>query len=163
MTSVRRAGTASVTTLLACALIMGATQLMAPEWASVAGFDVWDLPSLEEQLRTSQMKDRIYSQEIVDSQNRIAAKEVSIDNLVKGRASLKETTAAFIAFNQDRQASDKALRAAYRGRTTEERTAQNVIDFALVQSRGSFGSKLSLAARLSREHREMFPEGTGPR
>jgi hypothetical protein len=155
MTNVRRVGATSAATLFGVAVAVIATSLAAPKWTQAAGLDVWNLPTLQNQIETSAKNDIAMNAEIEDNRNRLAMKTQLIDELVAQRASLKEVTEQFLILNQNRQSTTFAIRTSYSGATIEEKTARNVIAVAGMRLTGSFIEKVKLLARLTGELREI--------
>jgi hypothetical protein len=155
MTNVRRVGATSAATLFGVAVAVILTSLAAPKWTQAAGLDVWNLPTLQNQLETSARNDFAMNAEIEDNRNRLAMKTQLIDELVAQRTSLKEVTDQFLVLNQNRQSTTFAIRASYSGATIEEKTARNVIAVAEMRLTGSFIEKAKLLARLTGELREI--------
>jgi hypothetical protein len=56
MTTIRRAGTASVATLSGLVLTLGLMQTAAPEWARFAGLDVWNVSAAQESCRAADQR-----------------------------------------------------------------------------------------------------------
>ena len=61
--------------------------------------------------------------------NRIALKEALIAELIEGRRSLREVTAAFASLNENQPGYSLGIRHAHPGSTDEERTAHNVMTY----------------------------------
>jgi len=113
------------------ALAVAATALLGvnPSWAKSAGVDVWNLPTLEQELREGNKTSRELT--IVDSeiQQRIVVKEMKIGELIAGRLSLAEVTDEFLAMNRDQPGYMVSIRVQYTGRTDREKVARNVIHY----------------------------------
>jgi hypothetical protein len=154
MTSVRRVGKTSVATMFGVAATVLLTSLIAPKWTQAAGLDVWNLPTLQNQLETSVQNDRDMNAEIENNRNRLSLKTRLIDDLLAQRTSLKEVTAQFLIINQARQSTAFAIRKAYEGATDEEKTARNVISLASLRMSGSFTKRAEVLSRLTSELRE---------
>jgi hypothetical protein len=102
-----------------------------PSWARAAGIDVWNVRELERDLEVANRESDRLVVEDLDILNRIHAKEALVDQVVSGRTSLADATAQFLALACDRPQFFKVIRENYPGGTDEERTACNVIDYAL--------------------------------
>ncbi len=102
-----------------------------PTWARSLGADVWNVPSLKEQLR--EMENDIVRLEGEDEavRHRIAVKETLIADLLTGRSSLAEVTEQFAELDVSRPAYMATLRATYPAATDREVMAHNVIAYAL--------------------------------
>jgi len=133
MTTARRVGATSVAAMFGVAAAVVATSLMAPKWTQAAGLDVWDLPALQNQIENSARKDLIMNAEFEDNRTRMALKKQLIEDLLAERASLKEVTARFLTINRTQESCTFAIRAGYKGATDEEKTARNVISFAVLR------------------------------
>jgi hypothetical protein len=160
MTNVRRIGATSAATLSGVAVAVILTSLAAPKWTQAAGLDVWNLPTLQNQIETSARNDLTMNAEIEDNRNRLAMKTLLIDELVAQRTNLKEVTEQFLILNQNRQSTTFAIRASYAGATDEEKTARNVIALAGMRLSCSFVEKVKLLARLTVELRNLTGDPT---
>ncbi len=155
MTTIRRVGASSVATLFGVAAVVLLTSLIAPKWTQAAGLDVWELPALRNEIETTVKSNRAMTAELEENKMRLAFKQELIDGLLTQRASLKEVTNQFLLINQSQSASICAIRATYKGATDEEKTARNVISFAVLKSQGSFTQQMEVMARLTLELREL--------
>jgi len=92
MTSVPRAGTASATGLtgLALALVLG--NAAAPGWARRAGLDVWNLPALREDARTTERDGALIQEQQEQLFRGIEATDHVTARLAAGDLSLADAT-----------------------------------------------------------------------
>jgi hypothetical protein len=100
-----------------------------PTWATAIGIDVWNLPSLQEELVAGTAKGREIQKEDNDIMRRMELKDRLVGELIEGRTTLAEVTSQFLALNQHREAYMSVIRANCAGRTDEERTARNVLHY----------------------------------
>jgi hypothetical protein len=130
MIASRRAGTSSVAILAALlALTYGLTIWLAPDWSSSAGLDVWELHTLHKKMEVERDNDLELRAKLDDVQSRIATKGQLIENLLQGQMTLKHVISEFLALNENGPAMI-SIRAAFVGKTDEEKMARNVIAFA---------------------------------
>jgi hypothetical protein len=145
--------------LLTAAVLLAAVSAVAdPSWARAAGLDVWNVRDLEQELETATRNQDRLTVEDATILNRIHVKEALIGDLIAGRVSLAEATAQFLAFNADNPGCVAVLRVAYPGDTDEERTAHNVMDYA-IQRVANPAERAALASRLAAELVEMTHPG----
>lgn len=145
--------------LVLIALVLAAwTQ---PAWAATVGLDVWNVPALQEQVKTSALQSHELDQENAQIIDRIAAKEGLISQLLSGHTTLAATTAQFMALNETYPEYLSVIRRSYPGATDEEKMAWNVLEFSSPRlTDQSAWQRLALLARLQGEFHSMFAEST---
>lgn len=137
----------------ALALPVFVAGLAHPTWAKTAGIDVWNVPTLREQIRTlAGENDRLDAAED-EVQRRMAVKEALVAELVAGRTTLAAVTAQFVEMNAGRPNYVAAIRASFPGGTDQEKAARNVIEYAL--ARTAAANQAAVAGRLEAELRQM--------
>ena len=128
--SARRAAARLYHALAAVVVPFASLAIANPSWAKSAGIDVWNAPEAERELAdATRVQERLTAAD-VPIVNRIAAKEVLVEELIRGRLTLAETTAHFRILNAGAPQFAEFLRENYPDGTDEERAAQNVIDYA---------------------------------
>ncbi len=139
------------------ALPVFAAGIVHPTWAKSAGIDVWNVPALRDEMRTS--ADECERLEVAEHevQRRIALKESLVLELIAGRATLAEVTAHFSELNASRPNYVAAIRESFPGDTDEEKAARNVIAYAL--ARTSAADRDAVACRLDAELQRMLAPG----
>lgn len=115
---------------LALGLAAAAATAADPTWVRAAGFDVWNYSRLEREVAEARAETTDLIAADGEVQNRIAAKESLISDLIEGRMTLAEVTARFVVLNASHPAYLSTIRAHYAGRSDLEKTARNVIDYA---------------------------------
>ena len=154
----RRTGIISVAALAALTLTVGVVHAVAPDWSRRMGFDVWNVPGLEEELAAADRdRDRLA---VVDGtlMHRIAAKEATVAELIAGRTTLADVTAFFLSLNAERPDMLAILRATYPDGTDEHRTAMNVIDY-VAQRVADADERDVIVCRLTAELAEAVSSG----
>lgn len=104
--------------------------IVRPAWATAVGLDIWNVPGLQQEARSSAIQYREMDAEGGEVLHRIAVKEELIMNLISGRATLAATAAQFTTLNVAYPAYMNVIRISYPGITDEEKMAQNVMDFS---------------------------------
>ena len=121
-----------------------------PTLARSIGADVWNVPALNEQLRQSEDAREDLDAEDTEIRRRIAVKEALVAELIDGHVSLADVTARFLAINATRPHYMAAIRQSFPGATDQEKTARNVISYAL--ARAPAGTADALAGTEIRVH-----------
>lgn len=124
-----------------------------PTLARSVGVDVWNVPELTAQLREAEGESERLDAEDDAIQHRIAIKETIIRELIAGRATLAEATAKFAEMNATRPGSMTMIRMSYPGTTDHEKTAYNVISYAV--ARVPHATRSALSHRLDTELQRM--------
>lgn len=141
---------------LTVAASAGVVALLAahPTLARSVGADVWNYPAIDRQMRdASDEGERLEAEgEVVC--RRIAVKEGVVAALLAGRATLADATASFAELNSSRPMAQSTVRALYPGASDREKTARNVIAYAL--DRTPAADRPALARRLDGELRQML-------
>lgn len=124
-----------------------------PTLARSVGMDVWNVPELQQQLdAASDESARLRTEDDVVLQ-RIAVKEAIVKELIAGHTTLAETTDRFAEMNANRPQALAVIRLAYPGATDQEKTARNVISYAL--GRTPVADRAALSRRLEAELQQM--------
>ncbi|AWM41686.1 hypothetical protein GobsT_72270 [Gemmata obscuriglobus] len=123
-----------------------------PTLAQSLGADVWNVSNLRDQVRAATDESARLSAEDDTVLNRIAVKESIVRELIEGRATLTEATDRFAQLNAARPQALNAIRFAYPGTTDREKTARNVISFAL--GRTPAAARAALSERLEAEFQQ---------
>jgi hypothetical protein len=139
-----------------CGLCVAAVAVANPNWAKAVGVDVWNLPALNEEVRSSEEESASIDVEDDNVRARIALKESLIAQLLAGRATLAETTDKFAALNANRPGCMSTIRATHSGTSDRECLARNVITFAT--SRVPAEQEAELLCHLEAELQEMLTE-----
>lgn len=140
--------------LLPLVLVVVAVGVLAanPVWATAAGLDVWNVPALQRQMATIEEHNRALAVAADDVKERIEAKEQLIRDLIAGRATLAQVTAAFLAINEGSPVCMKVIRQTFAGATDYEKHARNVVSFALARFKCETpGQHAEVRARLEDE------------
>lgn len=138
--------------IASCAAAAAVVLAVHPSLAQTIGADVWNVPSLKEQVRASAAEEDRLDGEDGEVMRRIAVKEAIIADLIAGRTTLADATARFVALNASRPHYLAALRETYPGATDDEKFARNVISFAVARVPAHRRSELS--SRLEGELRQ---------
>jgi len=104
--------------------------IVRPAWASAMGLDIWNMPGLNREARSSAIQNRELDAEGGEVLHRIAVKEDLITNLINGHATLAATVAQFTTLNVGYPTYMNVIRISYPGISDEEKMAQNVMDFS---------------------------------
>jgi len=104
-----------------------------PTWASSIGADVWNMPSLKEELRANTEEASVLANQDDEIRHRISLKEVIIADLLANRITLAEATEQFTVMNASRPQYMTMIRSSFPGETDQEKFARNVISFALLR------------------------------
>jgi hypothetical protein len=141
--------------LLVAVLVVAGVGILAahPTLAQSLGVDVWNVPSLQEELRAGEGVDRQLTDQSQEVRQRIAVKDAIVADLVAGRISLSEATERFAELNAAHPEYLDAIRAAFAGETDQEKMARNVIAFAVLRTAPD--ERDLLTARLEAELHQM--------
>lgn len=149
----RRAGTITIPATVVATLVLAT--LTYPGGLSSAYSDLRDHTTLRQGMESARTDSSQLDTSLLNMSDRIAMKEQWIDELISGRATLKATTRRFMELNQSSEVTLRTIEEHFRGRTTEEKAARNVM--AYVQVRLKFGSAPSnTPQRLQGEFHEQF-------
>jgi hypothetical protein len=107
-----------------------------PVWATAAGLDVWNVPALQQEIAQAKEYDKVLTARDEEIQCNIVAKEHLIHELMAGRSTLADTTAAFLTLTRCSPEAMSAVRVNYPGSTDEERFARNVMHFVITRLPG---------------------------
>lgn len=119
--------------LAAATILLVAFSTCNLTWLHTIGFDVWNLPQLEREVRDSEAANEELAALNSDIQARIATKEALVAELIEGRSSLAKVTDEFAAMNQAQPGYMDVIRVTFLGRNDREKVARTVI--AYVSSR----------------------------
>lgn len=155
MTTVRRAGATSATTLFGLAMTIGVAHAVAPEWTVAAGLNIWEAPALSQEIETCSKHCGMVSEQIEESKNRAAIKEHVIDLLIDGQMRFKDAADQFLELNRGLPGHMATIRRSYEGATDEEKTARNVMAYVAQRERGSLFHRMGVRARLLAESHEL--------
>jgi hypothetical protein len=145
-------------TLVATGALVVITALAVhPTWARSLGADVWNMPALTEQVRTTETEGTRLAAEDTEVQRRIAIKDAIVTELLAGRITLADATDQFTAMNTSRPHYMAAIRDTFPGATDREKMARNVISFATPRVAGAAQS--ATASRLEAELQQMLANG----
>ena len=117
--------------------------------------DLGDYDGHRRQMADSRIADMHSDAVFANLTDRIALKEQMMDELISGRATLRETTRGFMEINAGNETTRTVIGQQYCGSTYEEKSARNVIDFAVNRLRHS-PSPSNTYQRLEGQFREMF-------
>ena len=137
-----------------CLLLAGVVLAVHPTWAVALGIDVWNVPALEAELRAGAEEAQRLDAEDEYVRRRIELKEMIVRDLVAERVSLAEATDRFVELNALRPRSAEAVRESFPGATDREKTARNVIAYALTRSTPD--QQGAISSRLETELRQML-------
>ena len=137
----------------AVALSMAVLAAADPWWARAAGVDVWNLSECEQELAAGiAYRHELNTRDDLICQ-RIAFKEQLVADLIDGRLPLAEATARFSLLNETEPGIGVVVRGNYPGRTYQEKTARNVVEYALVRLNDTSPEHLRARERLLGELR----------
>lgn len=125
-----------------------------PTWVRSAGFDVWNLDRLKQDVRQTGDDSRDLTAIDGEVLSRIAVKEALVAELIDGRATLADVTDRFAALNQEHPVYMDVIRSNYEGRTDREKVARTVIAYASDRI-GDADEQMQTVARLEVELAEM--------
>jgi len=111
-------------------ILVVATAIARPAWATSVGLDVWSLPELREQIAASADRDRDLEAEDSEVCRRIEAKEQLIRELISGQITLEAATTQFTLFDLDSPEHLSVIRRIHPGATDSESMARNVAAYA---------------------------------
>ena len=149
----RRVGTITIPATVVATLVLAT--LTYPGGVSAAYSDLQDHTTIEQSMESARTDSSQLDTSLMCMGDRIAKKEQWIDELISGRATLKATTRRFMELNQSSEVTLKTIEEHFRGRTSEEKAARNVL--AYVQVRLKFSSAPSnTPQRLQSEFHEQF-------
>ncbi len=119
----------NVSIVLVTLALVAVSGYSAAQWKAAEGIG-WE--SLEDEAERAEERARQQQLEATRQAvaNRIALKEALIAELIEGRRSLREVTAAFVSLNENQPGYSLGIRHAHPGSTDEERTAHNVLTYA---------------------------------
>jgi hypothetical protein len=100
-----------------------------PVWATAAGLDVWNVPALQQEIAQASEHAKVLAARDEVIQCNILAKEHLIRELIAGRSTLADTSAAFLTLTRCSPETMDIVRVNYPGSTDEERFARNVMHF----------------------------------
>ena len=152
-TLLRRASTVTIPATVVATLVLAT--FTYPGGVSAAYSDLQDHTTLRQSMESARIDSTQLDTSLLNMSDRIAVKEQWIEELISGRATLKSTTRRFMELNRNSDVTLKTIEAHFRGRTSEEKAARNVM--AYVQVRLKFGSAPSnTPQRLQSEFQEQF-------
>jgi hypothetical protein len=128
-----------------------------PTWAQSLGLDVWNVPALQDELRTGEGTDRQLTDQSEEVRRRIAVKDAIITELLDGQITLAEATDRFTALNAGYPEYLLTIRATQPGDTDREKFARNVIAFARLRTAPD--QVEAVTSRLEGELQEMTGAG----
>jgi len=130
-----------------------------PAWAATVGLDVWNMPALQDQVKTSVIHSHELDLENAEIRDRIAVKEGLISQLLMGRSSLAATTEQFMALNESHPEYLDVIRRSCPGATDEEKMARNVLEFSSPRLNAEPAwQRFAALARLQGEFHSLFAE-----
>jgi hypothetical protein len=148
-----RVGTITIPATVVATLVLAT--FTYPGGVSAAYSDLQDHTTLQQTMESARTDSSQLDTSLMNMSDRIALKEQWIDELISGRATLKSTTRRFMELNQSSDVTLKTIEAHFRGRTSEEKAARNVM--AYVQIRLKFGAAPSnTPQRLQSEFHDQF-------
>ena len=145
--------------LVAGLLVAGVTLVIHPTWAATLGLDVWNMPALEAQVRTSTEEGHRLDAEDEYVRRRIDLKDTIVHDLLAEKVTLAEATDRFAELNARCPRTEAAVREYFPGATDREKTARNVISFAV--TRAAPQERASVASRLETELQQMLAAPRG--
>ena len=113
---------------------LGGVFAASPAWARSVGLDVWNVSALARQQREAVERRAELTAAQAEISQRIGLKEAVVGELVAGRTTLADATAEFLALNESHPEYVAMIRDSYPGSTDEERTARNVIGYAVMRA-----------------------------
>lgn len=151
--------------LLALVVLLVTVMVMAVNstWAAAAGLDVWNVPELQREIALAEQHNRALAAADDEVRQHIVAKEQLIDELIAGRTTLVEVTAAFLAINERFPVCMNAIRQHFAGATDFEKHARNVVSFTNARFEGETLSQQAVArARLEAELQQLLQDRANP-
>lgn len=125
-----------------------------PTWAKSLGADVWNMPSLQQQIRATENDSARLQAEDEEVRQRIAVKEALIVELIAGRTTLAKVTDEFAELDASRPSYLATLHMIYPDTSDRECIARNVIAYVL--PRVTPEERAALSSRLEDELHQMF-------
>ena len=109
MTTVRRAGTASVTVLSGCILLFVFAPISAPTWVRQAGVDIWELYRYQDSLKVSGDETARLDDEATQLHAAIEATEHLVDRMIAETLSLADAAELVEPLVRDRPGFSSAI------------------------------------------------------
>ncbi len=130
-TLLRRAGTITIPATVVATLVLAT--FTYPGGVSAAYSDLQDHTTLQQSMESAKTDSSQLDSSLMNVTDRIALKEQWIDELISGRATLKTTTLRFMELNRSSEVALKTIEEHFRGRTSEEKAARNVMAYVVVR------------------------------
>jgi hypothetical protein len=147
MTSLMRLALCAVA---ASGLLAGAVALDPPTAASL-GVDFWSLPDLARQLHEGEQRAAALDRRDRAVLARLDEKLRLADDLLDGRKTLRQAAARFTELNAQAPVMTEQVRSLFPGRTEEESSCRQVLDFVESETRFRNQNKRSALLRLHEE------------
>jgi len=113
MTTARRAGATSLTTLAACVVAFVLVNAFAPQWAQSAGLDFWEMPSAMDQQRFENDRLRQIEAQSETLADQIAAGESVAVAVIENRIGFQAGVDQILEINRERPGFREALTSQY--------------------------------------------------
>lgn len=140
---------------LGCIASTGIT-ISRPDWVTNAGLDVWNLHELREQIASATERGEVMAFHSSEIRQRIDVKEELIGKLIGGVSTLADTTAQFLAMDQDRPEYMLMIRTTHPASTDEESMARNVLQYTYDRLMDEpFSRRLAVMGRLQLEYQRV--------
>lgn len=127
MNRTRRGGTVSVGALVGLGVALGLLHGLAPRWVQSVGLDVWNLPTLREDLRESREHTDVVDQRRRQIQHEIELADHVTARLIDGTLTLAQATDQLEPVMRHRDGFDTAWRLTYRTPTFRHGVARYAI------------------------------------
>jgi hypothetical protein len=151
MSTTRRAGTATVGTLTGLGLVVGLIHLTAPRWVNSLGLDVWNLPSLREDLRVTQQEGAVVDQRRQQIRHEIELADYITDELIHGRLTLAQATDRLEPMLRNRDGFECAWKQSYRMPSFRHGVAWYAIRRVEYRLRDDPARQVKITAQLEKE------------
>ncbi len=121
--------------------------------AQSLGMDVWNYSALQKELRAGEDQSRELNERSAVIAHRIAVKDTIVADLLAGKITLATATDRFLELNAGMPEYMDVIRSTFAGDTDHERTARNVISFAVAAVRPD--DRPAVASRLESQLHDM--------
>jgi hypothetical protein len=129
MTAIRRPGATSAAVLFGLSSSLLAAHMIAPDWSRRTGLDLWNLPSLNAELRSAtDEQEKVWADGERSARRREAANQIAA-NLAAGATTLAVATDEVLEVFHDEPGIGIVLASLYKTAPTErDRFARHLID-----------------------------------
>lgn len=152
MTTIRRAGTASVAALSGLVLTLGLAQSAAPEWTRRAGLDVWNVSAARDTLLATDRDREMLQSHAEQLHQEIEFTEHTTNRLMAGTLSLAGATDLIEPILRNRPGFDTVAEIHYPAPTFRLSVAQYLVKRVEWEMPADLSERAAISTRLEMEY-----------